>query len=185
MLCILSCNLINFINNLNFFYIFLKKVTAIESALSIKKNLKNPNLLTFSEQQIIDCSYRLYYNKTTKSYSNLGCNGGYLYNTLYYTMTKGLLNNNYASKYAGEVQKCEYKSSDSVTKINGIFSASLKVGDYEAMKRAVAQQPIMTHMYVASDFYNYQTGRFFLIFKIKYFFLNDQNTKRNIFEQIM
>lgn len=151
------CFILFFVLKLIFKFLVILKAASIESLYGIKYNLKNNKLKKFSEQQIVDCSYYSYYNATTQTYANLGCDGGYLYYSFYYILKQGLgLLSSYP--FVGSPKSCKYNSSLAVAKITSINTASYQVGDYEAMKQIVAIQPITTHMYVASDFYGYQSG---------------------------
>ena len=129
----------------------------VESIYGIKNKLKNSNLKKFSEQQILDCTYYAFYNSTTKLSANLGCDGGYMYYSFYYLTSKSLEPLN-SYPYAGKVQSCKYKAKLGVTKVSGVFTPSYMVGDHVSMKNVVSIQPISSHMYVASDFYNYESG---------------------------
>ena len=80
-----------------------------------------------------------------------------MYYSFHYILKQGLgLLSSYP--FVGSPKPCKYNSSLAVAKITSINTASYQVGDYEAMKQIVAVQPITTHMYVASDFYGYQSG---------------------------
>jgi cathepsin H len=126
----------------------------IESAFAIKYNRKNavPNL---SPQQIVDCSYMRY---VSNGYvGNSGCNGGNDYFAFFYTMQNGLVSEqNYP--YANTRKTCTVNRANRVTTVNGIFTASYTVGDFNAMKSIVLRQPLAVYMYVASDFYTYSSG---------------------------
>lgn len=126
----------------------------IESAFAIKYNRKNtvPNL---SPQQIVDCSYMRYISNGFVG--NLGCNGGNDYFSFIYAMQNGLVSEeNYP--YKNIRNACTVNRANKVTTVNGIFTASYKVGDFNAMKSIVLRQPIAVYMYVASDFYTYSSG---------------------------
>ncbi len=134
----------------------------VESIYGIKNNLKNSKLKKFSEQQLLDCTYYAFYNSTTKLTANLGCNGGYMYYSFFYLTSKSIQSLK-SYPYVGEVKSCKYKANFGVTKVSGVFTPSYKVGDHVSIKNAVSIQPISSHMYVASDFYNYESGWCFVI----------------------
>lgn len=128
---------------------------ALESAYAIKYNLKNA-VKSFSAQQLLDCSYYKYIINGV--IGNLGCRGGYDYLTLYYAYQYGIQQASSYNAYSGSVRSCSYSSSKVVTRVTGIYTASLAIGDYAAMKNIVLKQPLMVYMYVTSDLYSYVSG---------------------------
>lgn len=56
------------------------------------------------------------------------------------------------------MQSCKHNTKLGITKVSGVFTPSHKVGDHVSMKNVVSMQPIASHMYVASDLFNYNSG---------------------------
>ena len=120
----------------------------------------------------MDCSYKKYV--LNGAFGNLGCDGGYYYHTLNYVKENGIqLASTYP--YVGDLQSCQYSSSNVVTKITGMSTASNIIGDFNAMKKIVSKQPLMVYIFVADDFYYYSKGRVFFfcsnnfLILVKYF----------------
>ena len=98
---------------------------AVEGIYSIKKGL----LKSFSEQQLVDCSY---------SYGNLGCNGGIMQNAFTYIHDKGLtLENLYP--YIGTSSKSSCKTFTPETYLSGCSNV---IPNELQLTYAVAQQPV-------------------------------------------
>ena len=92
--------------------------------------LKNDNLLSFSEQQLIDCS---------SSYGNEGCNGGLFTSSFEYTQASGIeLESTYP--FTGKSGSCA-ASSSKVAFTNGGYYA-IPANNVTLMKAAVNIQPI-------------------------------------------
>ena len=70
----------------------------MEGAWAIKNKLEWKNLVSFSEQQLMDCS---------KSYGNLGCKGGFEDAALTYAIDKGI-EKDYDYQYHEFDSKCHY-----------------------------------------------------------------------------
>ena len=92
--------------------------------------IKNKKLLSFSEQQLVDCS---------SSYGNEGCNGGMYTGAFQYVEKEGIeLESSYA--YTGTQATCKYSSSKAVFKNTGYKSVT--TNNATLLKAAVAQQPV-------------------------------------------
>jgi KDEL-tailed cysteine endopeptidase len=92
--------------------------------------LKNKNLLSFSEQQLVDCS---------ASYGNQGCNGGLMDDAFFYVIDNGItLESKYP--YKGVGGKCSYTAADEAFRISNCVDVTL---DKEAaLLAAINQQPV-------------------------------------------
>ena len=76
--------------------------------------LKNKKLMSFSEQQLVDCS---------TSYGNHGCNGGMPYNSFKYL----------ESHYEVEEHQYSYNAKDGTCRVDG-KSGDVKVKSYGRIK---------------------------------------------------
>ncbi len=99
---------------------------AIEAAW----NISGHPLVSLSEQQLVDCSFR---------YGDLGCNGGLPDNGFHYVMDMELCSEeDYA--YTGEWGSCSTDMCESVVTIAGCVDVAS--GDQVGLKEAVARQPV-------------------------------------------
>lgn len=90
--------------------------------------LNNGNLLSFSEQQIVDCDT-----------DNYGCNGGWPYLAVEYAASNGLeLESDYP--YTAEDGNCAYDSSKKVSVAGGY--SFVTANDTNSLKAALVDQPV-------------------------------------------
>jgi cathepsin L len=87
---------------------------------------KQSQLVSFSEQQLVDCS---------KSYGNEGCNGGLMDQAFEYIKSKGIERES-DYPYTARDGKCRYNAAKIVTKVTG--ETDIKQGDEDDLKEAVA-----------------------------------------------
>jgi C1A family cysteine protease len=92
--------------------------------------IKKKSLLSFSEQQLVDCS---------QSYGNDGCDGGLMDYAFQYVEKQGIeLESVYP--YTAEDGKCAYKTDKVVFKNTGY--KDVKANTPTALETAIVQQPI-------------------------------------------
>jgi C1A family cysteine protease len=92
--------------------------------------INNGDLLSFSEQQLVDCSQK---------YGNQGCDGGWPFWALEYTAAEGIeLESQYP--YKAVDTKCTYNAADVKFKNQGY--ANVTVNNEVAMATALVSQPI-------------------------------------------
>ena len=99
---------------------------AVEGAYAIK----NDELISFSEQQIVDCSY---------SYGNHGTNGGMMQNSFTYIHDHGLTTEN-AYPYTGASTRSSCQEFKPVTYLSGCINVT--PNSEEMLTYAVAQGPV-------------------------------------------
>jgi hypothetical protein len=88
------------------------------------------NLLSFSEQQLVDCS---------ESFGNYGCNGGWPYDAIEYVQQNGAeLESEYP--YTAETDSCDYDKTDAVFYDGGYQSVT--PNSPSQLQAAIVQQPI-------------------------------------------
>eukprot|EP00825_Cyclidium_porcatum_P042998 TRINITY_DN5_c0_g4_i3.p1 TRINITY_DN5_c0_g4~~TRINITY_DN5_c0_g4_i3.p1 ORF type:complete len:379 (+),score=76.15 TRINITY_DN5_c0_g4_i3:102-1238(+) len=106
--------------------------------------LKNQKLLSFSEQQLVDCSLL-----------NLGCNGGNTGTAMDYEQDHGtILESDYP--YVAEKQSCE---ADKKTKVFYPKShTKVQSKNNDELAQAVAQQPVSVCIDASSDVFEYYTS---------------------------
>lgn len=94
------------------------------------QQVKNGELLSFSEQQLVDCSH---------AYGNNGCNGGLMNYSFWYVVDHGIaLESKYP--YRGVGGSCHYTEADKAWTIKDCTDVT--VDKENALKAAVAQQPV-------------------------------------------
>jgi len=108
--------------------------------------IKNGTLISFSEQQQMDCS---------SSYGNQGCNGGLMDDAFKYTRDKGIMKES-DYPYAGKVGTCKYNSSKVVFK-NRAYT-DVAVNNPTQLKTAVAQQPVSIAIEADQSAFQQYTG---------------------------
>jgi C1A family cysteine protease len=92
--------------------------------------LKNGELKSFSEQQLVDCAGGIYQNQ--------GCNGGLMDNAFNYIQDKGIeLESEYG--YTARTDSCKYDASETVMKVASHNDVNQTDADLAA---AVAQTPV-------------------------------------------
>jgi C1A family cysteine protease len=99
---------------------------AIEGINKIKKG----SLISLSEQQLVDCS---------KSYGNLGCNGGLMDNAFKYVQANKLELES-AYPYTGKGGSCAYVASKGQVQLSGLTDVT--ANSPSQLQAAVAQQPV-------------------------------------------
>jgi len=90
--------------------------------------IQNKTLVSFSEQQLVDCVT-----------ADQGCNGGLPTDAFDYTAQKGV-ETEADYPYTAEDGKCKYKAKSS-TKVNGGYK-TVKLQDSDALKAAAVVQPV-------------------------------------------
>ncbi|GAB6025451.1 hypothetical protein CHUAL_011196 [Chamberlinius hualienensis] len=107
-------------------------------------------LVSFSEQNILDCSW---------GYGNNGCGGGYLESSFEYVSdNEGIATEN-SYPYIGWELDCLYGYAEKGTQCYGYYSV---VEDEIALKYAVASQgPISACIYASNSFHQYSGGIFY------------------------
>jgi len=92
--------------------------------------IKTGSLISLSEQQLVDCS---------KSYGNLGCNGGQMDAAFNYAKANKMeLESDYAYKGVGGT--CGYVASKGKVQLSGLYDVTTNSGSQ--LQAAVAQQPV-------------------------------------------
>jgi len=126
---------------------YFAAVTSIEGAWAIAGN----ELVTLSVQQIIDCT-------DDDSWSNQGCNGGYMDVSIEYVTTVGIETNK-SYPYTGiEGTKCAFDAAKVQAKISGVVNVSV---DETAVMAAVALVPVATAVDASSTAFEfYKSGIF-------------------------
>jgi len=123
---------------------------AIEARSAIANKQTGADIVTLSEQQLIDCS---------KSYGNKGCNGGLMDNAFKYVAAEGGLCSEADYPYTGKTGLvCE--ASECGTKYDAIKSYSDVTADSEeSLMKAVAEGPVSIAIEAdQSTFQFYKTG---------------------------
>lgn len=117
-------------------------VAGVEGAHKIKHG----QLLTFSEQQLVDCA--------TSSYGNYGCDGGDLPGSFKYFAKKGAETES-AYPYKARDKSCKYSKSDVKTTVSGYNS--VKTYSDSALKSGLSKQPLAVCI-DASALMSYSSG---------------------------
>jgi len=106
--------------------------------------LKNGKLLSFSEQQLVDCS---------GSYGNEGCDGGLMESALEYTAAKGVeLESDYP--YTAQDGSCKYSASKVAFKNKNYAAASSD----SLLEKAVNIGPVSVSVEADQDVFQYYTS---------------------------
>jgi cathepsin L len=111
--------------------------------------IKKGTLMSFSEQQLVDCS---------GSYGNQGCNGGLMDDAFKYVAAKGIeLESTYP--YKGVDETCRYKESDTKFKNTGFHDVA--ANNEPQLTAAIANQPVSVAIEADSQaFQFYKSGIF-------------------------
>ena len=122
---------------------------AVAAALETLYKIKNNRLVTFSAQQILDCSEKV---------GNTGCNGGYIDMTMEYAVRDGLTTESGYAAYKAEKGTCTY-----VPARHSVFKPSsykqVKQNDYKELQAAVAKGTVATTVNSSErEFYMYKSG---------------------------
>jgi len=108
--------------------------------------INNKNLLSFSEQQLVDCS---------GSYGNEGCDGGWPFWALEYTAAQGIeLESSYP--YTAQTGTCQYNASAVVFKNAGY--GNVTKNNEVALLNAVYSQPISVCVEADQSVFQLYTG---------------------------
>jgi len=92
--------------------------------------IKSGKLLSFSEQQLVDCSH---------SYGNNGCNGGLMNNSFFYVVDNGItLESTYP--YKGVGGQCHYTAADEAFRIKDCTEVTALHA--QPLLAAINQQPV-------------------------------------------
>lgn len=109
-------------------------------------NISGHPLVSLSEQQLVDCSFR---------YGDLGCKGGLPDNGFHYVMDMELCSEeDYA--YTGERGSCSTDMCESVVTLSGCVDVAS--GDQVGLKQAVAQQPVAIAIQADQFVFQHYTG---------------------------
>jgi C1A family cysteine protease len=92
--------------------------------------ITNGNLMSFSEQQLVDCS---------QSYGNNGCNGGLMDDAFQYVISQGIEQES-TYPYTAETGTCQYAQTSTVFANTGYTDVTAQ--NPSQLQAAVAQQPI-------------------------------------------
>jgi C1A family cysteine protease len=109
--------------------------------------IKSGKLLSFSEQELVDCS---------GSYGNEGCNGGLMDDAFQFVRDHGITTES-AYPYAGSDQTCRNATSD--FKIGGFVD--VPANSSAQLQAAVAQQPVAVAIEADSIFFQFYFGGVF------------------------
>ncbi|KAA0200003.1 Secreted cathepsin L 1 [Fasciolopsis buskii] len=109
------------------------------------KNFKT--LLSFSEQQLVDCS---------RSFGNNGCGGGLMENAYIYLKQFGLETES-EYPYTAQEGQCKYNKSLGKVEVTGFYT--VHTGKEDTLKRMIAEQgPAAVALDVERDFMMYKKG---------------------------
>lgn len=117
------------------------------------------NLVSLSEQQLVDCS---------SSFGNMGCNGGLMDNAFNYVKKAGGVDREedypYVSGVTEQADNCSFKANISVAKVTGLVD--IKSGSDEELMEALAfNGPISVAINAGlTSFMMYHEGKCFFAF---------------------
>jgi len=107
--------------------------------------IKNGKLLSFSEQQIVDCD----------TDQNEGCNGGWPYLAVEYAAKNGLeLESDYP--YTAQDGKCQYKKAKAVTVASGYQFVT--ANDTDQLKSALVNSPVSVLIEADEDVFQFYSS---------------------------
>jgi C1A family cysteine protease len=107
--------------------------------------IKNGKLVSFSEQQLVDCS---------GSYGNEGCNGGLMDDAFQYVAAEGIVTEA-SYPYKAADGKCKIPAGD---RFKNTGFTDVKVNDPNALKAAIAQQPVSVAIEADQDAFQLYNG---------------------------
>jgi xylem cysteine proteinase len=108
--------------------------------------IKNNNLVSLSEQQLVDCS---------GDYGNEGCDGGLMDQAFQYAIDNGLEGED-DYPYTAEDQQCQYDQSKVKAKPTGF--TDVPQNDQDQLAAAIVQQPISVAVEADTDVFQGYTG---------------------------
>ncbi|XP_012692203.2 procathepsin L-like [Clupea harengus] len=118
-------------------------------ALESHTCIKYGRLPSLSEQQLVDCS---------RSYGNMGCNGGYIDLTYQYVIKSGGVDTEDSYPYQAEDDNCRFKPSDVGASCRG-YTKVKTPGNESALQEAVANEgPVSVAIDAERDFRFYESG---------------------------
>ncbi|MQM13501.1 hypothetical protein Taro_046423 [Colocasia esculenta] len=119
-------------------------VAAMEGAVKIKRG----NLVSFSEQELVDCA---------TSYGNGGCNGGFMNSAYIYIVQRGGLASERDYPYEGAQGTCKAWDVPRAERI--VSFGYVRQNDEQALLEAVARQPVAVGFDAHDDgFAYYESG---------------------------
>jgi cathepsin L len=116
-------------------------------ALEAQHFLKTGNLVSLSEQNILDCS---------GSQGNQGCNGGAIQYAFRYVQTNGGIDTEASYPYTGKQDTCNYNPSNNAASCTGY--QTLPTGDESALQQAVGTVGPVSVAIDASTMQFYRSG---------------------------
>jgi len=116
--------------------------------------LKTGNLVSLSEQNLIDCSAK---------YGNLGCNGGLMDQAFQYIIANGGIDTEASYPYQGVQGTCQYNAANSAATLSSYKDVTS--GSETDLATAVQQQPVSVAIDAShTSFQLYSTGIYHDIF---------------------
>jgi cathepsin L len=113
--------------------------------------IKNNNLISSSEQQLVDCS---------KSFGNMGCNGGLMDSAFKYIISVKGLDTEASYPYTARDGQCKFNAANIGTKITSY--KDVQKGSEAALQTAVTGQPVSVAIDAShSSFQLYHSGIYF------------------------
>jgi len=114
--------------------------------------LKTGNLVTLSEQNLVDCAYG-------KEWDNFGCDGGLAYDAFRYAKVNPLMTEAeypYLAKDPTSDAGCQYKESEGVVKVEEIGGMVTITADQ--LKTLLAEKPISVSVEASGSIFHLYTG---------------------------
>jgi cathepsin L len=113
--------------------------------------IKNNNLISSSEQQLVDCS---------KSFGNMGCNGGLMDSAFKYIISVKGLDTESSYPYTARDGQCKFNAANIGTKITSY--KDVQKGSEASLQTAVSGQPVSVAIDAShSSFQLYHSGIYF------------------------